>query len=65
MNLSFVLKFQHSKTNILTRQTQDNYNAEEVRVRIRGLEMSVFRKILRTYLIDDPEYATAWKENIT
>ena len=25
-----------------------------VRVRIRGLEMLVFRKILRTYLIDDP-----------
>ena len=26
----------------------------KVRVRIRGLEMLVFRKILRTYLIDDP-----------
>ena len=25
-----------------------------VRVRIRGLEMLVFRKILRTYLMDDP-----------
>ena len=25
-----------------------------VRVRIKGLEMSVFRKILRTYLMDDP-----------
>ena len=25
-----------------------------VRVRIRGLEMLVFRKILRTYLVDDP-----------
>ena len=25
-----------------------------VRLRIRGLEMSVFRKILRTYLMDDP-----------
>ena len=26
----------------------------KVRVRIRGLEMLVFRKILRTYLMDDP-----------
>ena len=26
----------------------------QVRVRIRGLEMLVFRKILRTYLMDDP-----------
>ena len=25
-----------------------------VRVRIRGLEMLVFRKTLRTYLMDDP-----------
>ena len=26
----------------------------QVRVRIRGLEMLVFRKILRTYLMDGP-----------
>ena len=26
----------------------------KVRVRIRGLEMLVFRKMLRTYLMDDP-----------
>ena len=26
----------------------------KVRVRIRGLEMLVFREILRTYLMDDP-----------
>ena len=25
-----------------------------VRVRIRGLEMLIFRKILRTYFMDDP-----------
>ena len=28
-----------------------------VRVRIRGLAMLVFRKILRTYLMDDPQSA--------
>ena len=27
-----------------------------VRVRFRGLEMLVFRKILRTHLMDDPMY---------
>ena len=27
-----------------------------VRVRFRGLEMLVFRKILRTYLMNDPIY---------
>ena len=27
---------------------------KNVRVRIRGLEMLVFRRILRTYLMDDP-----------
>lgn len=27
-------------------------------VRIRGLEMLVFREILRTYLMDDPERIT-------
>ena len=27
-----------------------------IRVRIRGLEMLVFRKILRTYLMDGPFY---------
>ena len=27
-----------------------------LRVRIRGLEMLVFRKILRVYLMDDPIY---------
>ena len=28
-----------------------------VRVRIRGLEMLVFWKILRTYLMDDPKWS--------
>ena len=32
----------------------------KVRVRIRGLEMLVFPKILRTYLMDDP-YANVLK----
>ena len=34
----------------------------KVRVRIRGLEMLVFRKILRTYLMDDP-YANYKMQN--
>ena len=28
--------------------------SKKVRVRIRGLEMLVFRKVLHTYLMDDP-----------
>ena len=34
----------------------------KVRVRIRGLEMLVFRNILRTYLMDDP-YANYKMQN--
>ena len=34
----------------------------KVRVRIRGLEMLVFRKILRTYLMDEP-YANYKMQN--
>ena len=34
----------------------------KVRVRIGGLEMLVFRKILRTYLMDDP-YANYKMQN--
>ena len=34
----------------------------KVRVRIRGLEMLVFQKILRTYLMDDP-YANYKMQN--
>ena len=34
----------------------------KVRVRIRGLEMLVFRKILRTHLMDDP-YANYKMQN--
>ena len=31
-------------------------NISNLRVRIWGLEMLVFQKILRTYLMDDPHY---------
>ena len=31
-------------------------NISNLRVRIWGLEMLVFEKILRTYLMDDPHY---------
>ena len=37
--------------------TYAKFSEKLVRVRIRGLEMLVFRKILRTYLMDDPKQA--------
>ena len=51
INLGSSIKY---KRKIFRKTNISNTLIRHVRVRIRGLEMLVFREILRTYLMDDP-----------